>query len=135
MFEEILAVIISLSCTFGGLTLLHKFKDLQKNGRRADGVVFKREHVYESENSTYNYTIRFVTADGVWITSKLQNGIIKEMYPGDKVTVLYDPEEPKNFMLDNSIGQMALSWLLILAGIGGLIIVVLELLELTNVFL
>jgi hypothetical protein len=63
--------------------------------------------------------IRFVTKSGEWITKQYQvtHTFLKQ---GDKVTVFYDPANPRNFHVQMGSVDVFLYGLIILAGIGAI---------------
>lgn len=106
---------------------LKKDGDTLKNGVKAEGVVFKNDSgaSVSISNKTSNRTfiwIRFVTATGEWITEELGFDNVSFTYTGQfkegkKVSVIYNPENPKEFLIVQNISQDIVKWVLILVGI------------------
>ncbi|MES1159923.1 MAG: DUF3592 domain-containing protein [Bacteroidota bacterium] len=100
-------------------------EELAKKGERCDGIIFKV--VYErtlSNGGTAGedtITVRFVTQKQEWITENLDTddmilwtGKYKE---GQKVRVVYNPDNPTEFMLENSKYPKTTKLIFILGGL------------------
>jgi len=74
---------------------------LKQVGESAEGVVFdinfKSENI-DSGNTSYPI-IRFVTRNGEWVTEQSSSSSLF-VKKGKKVAVLYNPENPKEFIAD-----------------------------------
>ncbi len=80
-----------------------KINRLQSTGIEVTGIVF--DIVYRSNmpgniRSNRYPIIRFLTVENKWMTEEYKNsiGLFKK---GKKVTVVYNPEDPKDFIVNN----------------------------------
>lgn len=91
-----------------------EIKKIKESGIKAEGVVFSLEFENSSFNNGSDYdtsrspgmyypVIRYVTAEKEWVTEKYNIGSYPSKYQeGDKVPVIYDPENIKEFIIDNN---------------------------------
>jgi len=83
-----------------------KTQKIMKSGVRVEGVVFSTERDIElgsqgSITSSVYPIIRFVTAEKEWVTQKYNITSFPRYEEGDKVTVIYNPENITEFILDD----------------------------------
>lgn len=101
-FVGIIACILLALLSLGmGLAISKQVQSLESAGIRADAIVTGIEH--GAKNSKFA-VVSFKTADLVKVETKcaLQMFVIRHKI-GDRVTVLYDPEEPATAMIDNGL--------------------------------
>jgi hypothetical protein len=112
-YIEIVAGLIGLALLVAGNGVSAKRKKIITTGIKAEGVVFAMEEEISSMQGTrhtlYSPIIRFVTIDKEWVTEKYmfgissRNTVINPSYKkGDKVTVIYDPKNIKDFVIYTS---------------------------------
>ena len=106
--------------------LLKKGKLPMKNAAKAEGVVFKNDagaavsFGNDSTRRTFVW-IRFVTKAGEWITEELSFDNVCFTYTGQfkegkKVNVIYNPHNPKEFLIDQHIGYESMKGIVIMIG-------------------
>lgn len=97
-----------------GVVQLVQYNRLRRTGTEAEGVVFDVETDTQNGATSYYPVIRFVTDKQEWITKKATvSGVYK---PGDKVTVVYHPDNPSEFFI-RSGNTYTVIIIIILAGI------------------
>jgi hypothetical protein len=104
-----------LAFTILGYVNRQKIGRLAKSGVKVEGVVFSVDAEVDvnfgsqySGSSRYP-TIRFVTAEKEWVTQKYNVTTFPGYKAGDKVTVIYNPENITEFILDdNSTNSLAI---------------------------
>jgi len=74
-----------------------KYASLLKKGKQADGIVFDFES--GGQDSPAYPIIRFVTEKQEWVT-KTASMNLPSFKQGSKVTVIYDPENPGDFVIN-----------------------------------
>ncbi len=98
---------IGIFLLFGGLAsitwsikrFIH-FNKLKKTGIRVQGIIFELTGG-DSEGNSYP-VMRFLTQKDEWITGKPKNNIATSFQKqGDKVSIIYDPSDPNNFVCDS----------------------------------
>ena len=104
-----------------------KISEMKKIGVEVEGVVY--------DNNQYHPTIRFATKKNEWITKEAQVSfsLMGFLGPkkGSKVKVYYDPNNPKNFVLQRSADK----YLFVIFIISGIILLGLGLKELYRFFI
>ncbi len=113
-------MIIALLLAGGGVYLAGNISSLQKTGSIAEGTVVEHEREYlTSENRSYYYpVVEFSNADGNPVRFRDQAGSSQPvMKAGEKVTVIYDPAQPGQAMIDRGAWNLLPSAGLIFAGL------------------
>jgi hypothetical protein len=99
---------------------------LAQAGEHCEGLIFKQE--YNEGNAMYSnaaglknkITIRFVTKEKEWVTEVLNTDFISltpwQFKEGQKVQVLYDPKNPRDFTILNHQSPRLTKTILILVG-------------------
>ncbi len=110
-----------------------KTKNLEKTGERCEGIIFKLDYSNSfgsdtTSSSTKNkITVRFVTNKKEWITEDLHTDFMisytGQYKEGEKVAVIYNPENPSEFTIETkqsqTIGKLVLFFVgLIFVGAG-----------------
>lgn len=102
MIENVIPLIIGLVFLFIAIKTLLKQNKLKKTGITTEGIVYD---VSKEPGSTLNFSypiIRFTTLTQEWITETANIGMFPGFYKkGQKVTVIYDQNSPKEFTLDS----------------------------------
>ncbi|MCQ6956714.1 DUF3592 domain-containing protein [Mucilaginibacter aquariorum] len=125
-YIEIVAGIIGIAFIIAGNAFSTKRKKLISSGIRVEGVVYAMEQETSRNHGAYKILyspiIRFVTTEKEWVTEKYLFGVsskhtlINPSYrEGDKVTVIYEPGNVKNFIIDD-FNAKAVSPLFIILG-------------------
>jgi hypothetical protein len=97
-----------------------KRKNLLKYGEEAEGTIVSFKHGRDEP------VIHFVTLSGASITKEYDVG--SSWYKiGQKVQVLYDPADPKEFTLRNDNSTFVVKYMILLIGVGFIIFGVSEL--------
>ncbi|MCG2618195.1 DUF3592 domain-containing protein [Terrimonas sp. NA20] len=115
MIENIIPLIIGLVFLFIAIKTLRKHNKLKKTGITTEGVVYD---VLKEADSSFNFSypiIRFTTLTQEWITETANIGTLPGFYKkGQKVTVIYDQNSPKEFTLDSKTIRFILLLFLII---------------------
>lgn len=130
--QEGLTIIFSLGlstyCLMKYFDYQKKRKRIIQNGIEAEGIVFdfsdesSQISINTNGRSASTPLIRFVTKEGVWITEKGEwsSTVLNQ---GDKVTVIYSPDNPKEFIFKTSRDWGGiLMYLFLLMGVVSLIV-------------
>jgi len=127
MNQYIIMIAVSVVLIVTALYLLMKMTRLAKTGIKAEGVVFDLEISDSNSNmgtlGKVRYpVIRFLTSDNKWITETYKLGSTAGLYKkGAKITVIYNPENPREFSIDNRSSRILL---VVLACVGaGLLLI------------
>ena len=95
--------------------MINKRKKIIENGVGVEGTIFDYETDY-SDNMKYPI-IRFVTKEGLWITKKSDYGFTFRLKKNKKIIVIYNPENPGDFIYKTSFDVSRLSYLVLYIGI------------------
>lgn len=110
-----------------------KFEKLEKTGERCEGIIFKMDYANSFDSDTTSsdtknkITVRFVTNKKEWITEDLDTDLTisftGQYKEGEKVAVIYNPENPSEFTIETkqsqTIGKLALFFVgLVFVGVG-----------------
>lgn len=102
--ESILILAVGIALLYGGVKLRLSTQKIGKKGIATEGVIFD---IVPSDNadSQANYPlIRFVTAEKEWITEKYSISTMPGFsQKGQKVTIIYNPDNPKEFFIKSPI--------------------------------
>lgn len=113
----IILLIAGVSCIIGVLKYWEKRKQIIQNGIEVKGIVYEILDI--SINNEANYPmIRFVTKDGVWITEK-GDWTSTSLKAGQEVTVIYNSQDPKEFIYKITFDWSAI--MIYLVFLGGLV--------------
>lgn len=97
---------IGLVAIVYGIFRESKNDQLIKNGMKTEGIVFTAEENDFSGNvtmgdSTSKIVVRFTTEKNEWITEPMKQDFTinytGQYKPGDKLTIYYNPQNPKEF--------------------------------------
>jgi Protein of unknown function (DUF3592) len=107
-YTQLIALFLGIIFIIIGYSQRKKISELIKIGKSAEGVVMRV--VYDPDpNFSANYypVIRFVTADKEWITKQHDvGGELNAYNEGDKLTIIYDPKNPENFIIDDTRSKL-----------------------------
>jgi hypothetical protein len=88
-----------------------------ENAEKVEGVVFDYESQTTEGYSFANPIIRFVTKDGLWITKAADIGVPKFfLKKGSKVSVLYNRNNPQEFVFKTYFDFTVVYTLLMIVG-------------------
>lgn len=134
MFGEIILLAISIGAIVAGIHLWQKGKHLLTTGKKASAIIFKNN--YSSGTGTnagvYYPVVRFLTDKKEWITQELSVGYSPEKEEGTKLEIIYDPEDPSNVEINSPFQLEILPRILVIIGVCGLTLEILELLDITH---
>lgn len=106
--EGLIIVAIGIALFYVAFKFRINTKNIAKNGEQAEGVVFD---IVESDNikSQAKYPIiRFVTSKKEWITEQYNISTLPGLFKkGQKVTIVYNPDNPKEFFVKSAITSIA----------------------------
>lgn len=109
-----------------------KLAALKEKGQSAKGVVFMMEQesgggkfTFGNNDSDWEFNskypvIRFLTADQEWITAKSSHVVHSLYKEGEAVTVIYNKEDPTEFMIESKLNDVIF---LLLQVVGGALII------------
>ena len=122
MIELLIPLFIGTVLIWLSIKNQSKYKQLLNSGERSEGIVFDLGKNKNSDSNAQYPIIRFLTKKEVWITKRVDLGISFSTYKqGDKVSVIYNPEKPEEFMLESK-WQMIASQVLLALGIISLVV-------------
>jgi len=106
--ESIFIVAISIALLYVAFKFRLSTKKIAKNGTQTEGVVFDIV-ASNNINSQAKYPlIRFVTAKKEWITEQYNISTLPGLFKkGQKVIVVYNPDNPKEFFVKSTITSIA----------------------------
>lgn len=111
-----------------GLIMPSKQAALKKNGKKAEGIIFDfngdpdpLDDTAIPINDPECARVRFVTEQLEWITESVRNAVGFQLNgnfkAGEKVTVYYDPANPRLFFVDTGIPEAVVHLLMMIAGL------------------
>lgn len=108
-YDYLFMLCIGVAFTYVGIFQQRKRGKLLGNGIKVEGVVFDLIEGGSTKNSSVYYpVIRFLTAEKEWVTQKYDIGGSSNAYhKGDELKVIYDPENPSNFTIDDIRAKVA----------------------------
>lgn len=129
MIEYIIILAIGIIIIILALSLSRKKTSIKKTGIVTEGIVYDLLHDQSTSSNTIYPIIRFLTTQQEWITETANIGMFPGFYKkGQKITVVYDPKNPKQFIINSKINSLfpyvilVLGCLLVLFGTYKLII-------------
>jgi Protein of unknown function (DUF3592) len=120
---------IGSAAVYAGISQRRKTTKLLKNGIKAEGEVIELVSGGSTKNTNFYYpVIQFETLAKESITHKYDVGGSSNVYPvGDKLTVIYEQENPSIFMIDDKRSKLAGTFFTV----AGIIVLAIALLLLT----
>lgn len=112
----IIFTVLGIGFILAGIKNEKNIEYLLKHGIKTSGIVFElREEAGNSDHMNKGYpVIRFLDENDNWITEASRSGFQYGRYnSGDTVTVLYDRNDPKNFIIDHSLNKYLPNFFLI----------------------
>ncbi|HEY5749656.1 MAG TPA: DUF3592 domain-containing protein [Chryseolinea sp.] len=133
MSTDLIILIASALCLFGGVYLWQEGNHLLKNGKKAEAVIFSNNFKADADGSGVYYpVVRFLTDKQEWITQELGIGTNPKTREGTKLQMIYDPENPNDFQVNSTLLLEILPRLLTALGLTGAVFVVLEVLDIID---
>jgi len=132
MTGELAIFFISIGAFAIGAHHWQKGNHLLRNGKKTRAIIFKNNCESNESDGIYYPVVRFLTDKQEWITQELSIGYNPAKEEGTKLEVIYDPDDPNSVEISSGIQLKILPRILVIAGILGLILVVLELFNLTQ---
>ncbi|MCD2422440.1 DUF3592 domain-containing protein [Niabella pedocola] len=116
MIEAFIFLLAGVVTSITGITYLKKYKTLKKKGSSAEGIIFETQN----EDAFLNIrtpVVRFLTHTNQWITGTSDLFTLPGLYKsGQKVTLLYNNQNPKQFIILSKSNTFSL-YILIAIGI------------------
>ena len=108
-YAYLLMLCIGGAAVYAGIGQRRKTTKLLKSGIKAEGVVVELVSGGSTKNTNFYYpVIQFETLAKESITHKYDLGGSARVYPvGDKLTVIYEQENPSIFMVDDKRSKLA----------------------------
>ena len=108
MWPFIILICVSTGLVIVGIISYLNVSKILKKGIKAEGVIFSSRVSDSFNNINLSYpVVRFLTATDEWITETSTISLIPGFYKeGNKVTVMYDPENPKKFVLQSTSNKL-----------------------------
>lgn len=83
-------------------------KKIAKIGEQAEGVVFDIVESSDTKSQVRYPIIRFVTSQKEWITEQYSISTLPGFFKkGQKVTIIYNPNNPKEFFVKSAVTSIA----------------------------
>ena len=139
LFLPYIFIVVGLGIMLYGFLKKTTTATLIENGKKAEGIIFEMKSRSSGKLSFFNsiaydkIIVRFVTDKLEWITAEVQNefGLFYsgQYKIGESVEVMYDPHDPKKFII---ITKQSESNARLFAIIGGLIFIIAGIFKLFN---
>lgn len=126
-----LLVVFGLAYLAGGAWMLISVRRLRARGVRVPGVIIGLVPSRDPDMHTFRPVFRFTTLEGHEVEVASKFGEAGPPRPGDRVTIIYDPQKVRHARIDTS-GQRGSTWGWILTG-SGLLLVTLGILSSLNI--
>lgn len=132
MAIEIVIAVIAGGLILFGVHLWLKGNHLVLHGEKTEGFVFA--NVYKGDplknsRGVYFPVVRFVTKQDEWITKQYEIGYNPPLKEGKKLKIIYDPEDPEYYQIDNRFLLEILPRILVAIGLIEMILSLLYYLE------
>ncbi len=116
MIEYIIILAVGVVLVILALSLSQKQNNIKKTGITAEGIVYDLLH---DQSTSFNFrypVIRFLTLTQEWITETANIGMFPGFYKkGQKVTVVYNQQNPKQFIIDSKT-NILITYILLIIG-------------------
>ena len=113
MITAIIISLIGITLMLFAVSRLLKIKELSKTGTKTEGVIFGLEPGDSRDSNALYPIIRFTTDKEEWITEKYTVGGFSELKEGKKVTVIYNPDKPTEFVVQSRVFNVVLGVLVV----------------------
>jgi hypothetical protein len=138
-------IFLSLVALTIGLILWRHARRLYKKWKKSEAIVVKNEYVpselrlFESidpvadETGTFYAVIEFRTHNGETITKQLEIGTNPPRSVGQRVSVIYNPSNPKEFVAFARTWLKVIPGLLMSLGVIGLLVIIVDVLGIISI--
>lgn len=114
VLHEIIPIVIGIMMIAAFFVHSKKVKRLNTNGIAVEGIVFD---LVVSDGAS-NPVIRFLTTEELWITETYDIGTLPTHFKrGQKVNVVYNPEDPRDFILRSDEATSYVPIILLVSGL------------------
>jgi len=114
--ESIFLIIVGLALAYFAIRVQFNANKLRKKGIKTDGIIFDTVQSDNPDSGVIYPLVRFVTSKNEWITEKYNVGttywLLKK---GQKITVIYNPENPKEFIIKSAMNALVPIFLAVLS--------------------
>lgn len=132
MIEDIVILSIGGIMSLIAITFSNKQKRIKKIGLTTEGIVYE---LSDDPSSSFNLrypVIRFTTLNQEWVTEVANIGMFPGFFKkGQRVTVIYVRENPKQFIINSRTNDFVIYAMLII----GLLLILLSIYKLVQVIL
>lgn len=133
MDTELIVILIPCGLLIVGTLLWQKGNHLLTNGKIAEAIIFKNNYqTSRNGGKVYYPVVRFITDKQEWITQELSTGYSPAKEEGEKLQVIYDPEDPSKVEINSPLQLIILPRLFVAIGIGGLVFGICEYLDIID---
>jgi hypothetical protein len=130
MNTEIWIIISSALLLSIGVYLWQRATNVISSGRHAEAVVVRNN--FNASDDLYTPVVRFETDKKELVERELSFSVKPKMKEGQKIKVIYDPDNPSDISINSTFLLEILPRLLVAIGLFGLIFITLELLAVTS---
>jgi len=113
--EVIILIVISIALLYTAFKFRLNTKKILKTGREAEGVIFDFVQNNNMQNQAKYPIIRFITSEKEWITEAYNIAVPGFFKKGQKVIIVYNPDNPKEFIVKSAITSIAPVLIILLA--------------------
>jgi hypothetical protein len=123
MDSDLVLILTSSVFIVIGVVSWQKGSYLRRHGKKAGGIIFKNNFkgAGSRDNGLYFPVVRFLTDKQEWITQETNVGHVTPCDEGEKVEVLYDPENPTYVEINSTLNLKFIPVLFASLGVIGLI--------------
>jgi hypothetical protein len=126
-------IFFALIVTAFGVFLWRRGSRILNKGLKSQATVIRNIYEPDTEGGVYYPVVQFLTAKNEKVTKKLSFGVSPAKPIGKKLTVVYDPNNPLDFVTSPGLYLEIVPRLLVAIGTTGLIISILDLLHVISV--
>jgi hypothetical protein len=105
----VLLALIGIFVAWAVYRVVKERRKIRAVGIKVEGVIFELNNRLDSDGCNCYYpVVRYLTLEKEWMTQEYYVGRNPSPYQeGDKVIILYDPDDPKQFILDGKADEKA----------------------------
>jgi uncharacterized protein DUF3592 len=102
MIDFLIIILVGVILIMLSLYFTFQFRIIKKKGVQVDGIIFDLEPSSSGSIRTTYPVVRFLTKEQEWITLTSKIGVVPGVYKkGAKVSIIYEPENPQNFLINS----------------------------------
>jgi|SRR5579871_3707995 len=114
-------IVIGILLLIGYYLNSNRSKEIFENGIEVEGIVFEfvqDQSFFNDINNNSSYpVIRFLTKEKKWITARPIEELSSIFFKtGEKVTVIYNRDNPEEFILKTKLTPKGVSYILLIVG-------------------